>query len=295
MTHGKTHSFEILQHEEVGEHYRRLRAHSPLVAQTAQPGQYMHLLPTAHSFDPLLRRAFSILRCGDDWFEMLYRIEGRGTQLVAQKSVGQTVDALGPLGKPFQAESKRLIIVGGGIGVPPLVFLAEKQCGHVSRETLNVEAFVGARGREDIVEEAALRVACDNVTIATQDGSVGEQGLVTLPLEKRLSALSAGRVRNISRGELVVCACGPWPMLRAVAKLCAAYGVACQVSMEENMPCGIGVCNGCVVPMLDPHDEYGRFQRICVEGPVMDGARIDWGTDAVTAGLADGRAARDNA
>ena len=291
----RTHSFEILQHEAVGTRYRRLRARSPQVAQQAQPGQYMHVLPTVDGNDPLLRRAFSILRCGDDWFEMLYRIEGRGTQLLAQRRAGDVLDALGPLGRPFSLSSGHLLLVGGGIGVPPLVFLAEqnhhKKTG-VSRET-RVEAFIGARSAEDVIEEAALRAATDAVTIATQDGSVGEQGLVTVPMERRLRELTAGEGDG-GRGEISVCACGPWPMLRAVAQLCAVYGVRCQVSMEENMPCGIGVCNGCVVPMLNASDEYGRFQRICVEGPVMDAAQVDWGETTVTVGLEDGRAAQDN-
>ena len=196
----------------------------------------------------------------------------------------------------FHCHRDTRFLVGGGIGVPPLVFLAEKNYHKkisVSRET-RVEAFIGARSAEDVVEEATLLAATDAVTIATQDGSAGEQGLVTVPLERRLRELTVG-AGDGGRGGISVCACGPWPMLRAVAQLCAVYGVRCQVSMEENMPCGIGVCNGCVVPMLNASDEYGRFQRICVEGPVMDAAQVDWGDTAVTVGLEDGRTAHDSA
>lgn len=289
------HTFEILQHETVGARYRRLRARAPQVARTAKPGQYMHVLPNIGSSDPLLRRAFSILRCHDDWFEMLYRIEGRGTQILAQSRVGDFLDALGPLGQPFTPATRNVILVGGGIGVPPLVFLAERQRAEennksaVSRETL-WEVFIGVRSREDMVEEAALRACTDKLTIAAQDGSIGERGLVTQPFEKRLQEIEEAS----ENADFSVCACGPWPMLRAVAELCAKYRVACQVSMEENMPCGIGVCNGCVVPILNPSDEYERFQRVCVVGPVMDAAQIDWGTKSVTAGLEDGRAARES-
>lgn len=230
---------------------------------------------------------------------MLYRIEGRGTQLLSQRGVGETLDVLGPLGHAFTPSGSKLLLVGGGVGVPPLVFLAEwnqKNNSDVSRETseavASVEAFIGARGADDVVEEAALRAVTDALFVATQDGSVGERGLVTQPLERRLQELAAEESRS---GGVMVCACGPWPMLRAVAQLCATYQVPCQVSMEENMPCGIGVCNGCVVPVLGVTDDYGRYRRICVDGPVMDGAQIDWDAAAVTAGLADGRAAREGA
>lgn len=295
----KSHVFEILQHESVGTRYRRLRVCAPQIAREAKPGQYMHVLPGTAGYDPLLRRAFSILRCQDDWFEMLYRIEGRGTQLLAQRTAGDSLDALGPLGQPFAPIRRKVLLVGGGIGVPPLVFLAEnhhqacRESSIVSRET-TIEAFVGVRSAEDMVEEESLRAATEALTIASQDGSRGESGLVTQPLERRLRELVANHKGN----ESEICsvrACGPWPMLRAVAQLCAAYQVRCQVSMEENMPCGIGVCNGCVVPMLNADDEYERFQRICVVGPVMDARQIDWGTTAVTAGLEDGRAASESA
>ena len=295
----KRHTFEILHHEIVGPRYRLLRVRSPQVSSEAKAGQYMHILPSTEGYDPLLRRAFSILRCQDDWFEMLYRVEGRGTLLLSQRRAGDFLDALGPLGQPFAMPQGKVLLVGGGIGVPPLVFLAEsyqQDQQHnltVSRET-TVEAFIGVRTSDDMVAEKALRAATDALTIASQDGSVGESGLVTRPLERRLRELTAN-IENGNREICSVCACGPWPMLKAVAAICALYDVACQVSMEENMPCGIGICNGCVVPMLNAGDDYERFQRICVAGPVMDARQIDWGATTVTVGLEDGRAASESA
>lgn len=325
----------VLESQGAGPLFHRLRLAGPAIARAARPGQFVHVLPQAvtsvEAHDPLLRRAFSIMgtstssstssttsrldgkggtsgagatQGSGEWFEILFRIGGRGTSLLARSRVGDELDVLGPLGNGFGLESasqsgrarRPLLLVGGGIGVPPLIFAAQvAQADFVSRETgaagaRFVEAFVGARTSLELVGVEALRQLGVRVHIATDDGSGGQRGLVTQPLRARLqemlreeSGFSQGLPPASSQGlSPLVCACGPWAMLKAVAQMCAGLGVECCVSLEENMPCGIGVCNGCVVPMLDAPDEYGKFQRICVHGPVLDGRAVDWG------GLASG-------
>jgi dihydroorotate dehydrogenase electron transfer subunit len=277
--------------------FHRLRLSGGAIASGARPGQFVHILPRSAGGgqDPLLRRAFSIMSVAKGAaprpeeqllaltegasFEVLFRVGGRGTSTLARCRLGDELEVLGPLGNGFDlgapASQAPLFLVGGGIGVPPLIFAARA----VSHETkrpgddsgaLPVEAFVGARTASEIVGEEILSTVA-RVHLATEDGSRGRRGLVTAVLRERLLAAADSGARP------AVCACGPWPMLRAVALLCAEFSVPCQVSLEENMPCGIGVCNGCVVPVLNAADDYGRFQRICVQGPVLDARVVDWG------------------
>jgi dihydroorotate dehydrogenase electron transfer subunit len=269
----------ILEHSPEGRDYRRLRLALPEGVQfAARPGQYVHVLAAEEAFspscDPLLRRAFSILRLGEGWFEVLYRVGGRGTQMLSRRRVGDFVDVLGPLGNGFTdaAPQEPLLLVGGGIGVPPMIFASQS----VSHETIgagkrDLEAIVGARSSVDVVGAEELRELGAEVFVATDDGSMGRKALVTEPLRERLEHWrQRGRAPE-------VWACGPWPMLGAVARVCAEAGASCQVSMEENMPCGIGVCNGCVVPVAGAGDEFGRYKRICVEGPVLEAGAVEWG------------------
>jgi dihydroorotate dehydrogenase electron transfer subunit len=281
--------------------FHRLRLACGHVASHARPGQFVHILPRAAGGgqDPLLRRAFSVMSVTGERalelrqqthspengasFEILFRIGGRGTSALARCRAGDELDVLGPLGNGFDlrvpTQQAPLFLVGGGIGVPPLIFAAhtvshETGTATVAPSAPSIEAFVGARTASEIVGETGL-AAVAQVHLATEDGSRGQRGLVTRALEDRLVAAAQGGKRP------TVCACGPWSMLRAVALLCAQFKVSCQVSLEENMPCGIGVCNGCVVPVLNAPDDYGRFQRICVQGPVLNSLIVDWGDASV--------------
>lgn len=260
---------EITDHQEISPGHFRLRARSAKIAGTARAGQFVHILPRAlnFSFDPLLRRAFSITATQADIFDVVYRVEGRGTALLARHLKGDTIDVLGPLGVPFAPPPARSILVGGGVGVPPLAMLAAQHSADVTR---SMKAVLGARSRDFLVCVDDLERSGVEVSIATDDGSVGVQGRVTELLEPMLAGLAPGTERPL------VYSCGPLVMLRAVAKLCATYDVPCQVSLEESMPCGVGVCNGCVVPLLHAADDYGAYRRICVDGPVMWAHEIAW-------------------
>jgi dihydroorotate dehydrogenase electron transfer subunit len=133
-----------------------------------------------------------------------------------------------------------------------------------------MRALVGARSKNDVLCGEDFSRSNVPVEVATEDGSYGHRGLVTDLLRRHLEL--AAKNKNPSR----VFSCGPLPMLSAVAQLCIQKNVPCQVSLEENMPCGVGICNGCVVPVVGAGDEYGRYRRVCVEGPVMRAQEIDW-------------------
>ncbi len=272
---------EVVAIQRVAPHHFRLSLHAPRLAESAQAGQFIHVLPRqGQEYAPLLRRAFSIMATQGEHLDILFRVGGQGTTKLAQRRVGDLVDILGPLGQPFdtslfhvkQVETqRRAILVGGGIGVPPMVFLGK------SLKEIGVEPLViiGARSAPEVVGVEDFQQLNLEVRIATDDGTCGHRGRVTDLLEIALG--ESGENTNKNHDKAVIYACGPLPMLRAASALAADYDVPCQVSMEENMPCGIGVCNGCVVAMKGNSLEgYERYRRICVSGPAVWSHEIDW-------------------
>jgi len=285
----------VVEHQEVAPAHYKMRIAAADIAAGAQAGQFVHVLPrNITTRDPLLRRAFSIMAVTDDDITILYRIMGRGTAWLSTLDAGSNVNLIGPLGKPFAPLSESAILVGGGVGVPPLVMLAstattgttatgvETATPIASRGDAktpapehrepgttqpNLVAIVGARTHHDLIGLAEFEQLGVPVLTSTDDGSAGHHGRVTDLLEAQLTNKSEC---------LVVYSCGPFAMLRAVAALCQKYNVPCQVSLEENMPCGVGICNGCVVPVVGSGDDYGRYRRICVDGPVAWAHEIDW-------------------
>jgi dihydroorotate dehydrogenase electron transfer subunit len=254
---------------------------APPIAAGARPGQFVMLRPSAGA-DPLLPRALAFY--GADpaagRIDLLYRVVGIGTRLLSELRAGASVALWGPLGTAFalapagRAEAvgtttpgppgrsaSRHLLVGGGIGVPPLVFLAETARRAASGAD-GFQALIGAATKEYLVGEAELRAAGVPVTVATDDGTRGHRGFVTDLLREAL-----GR----DGGPATVYACGPNPMLAAVAHLRAAAGVPCQVSLEAPMACGVGACLGCTVPLA-----AGGYARVCTEGPVFDATAIAW-------------------
>jgi dihydroorotate dehydrogenase electron transfer subunit len=262
----------VISNTNVAPRHYAMILEAPKIASVARAGQFVHVLTRdASNRDPFLRRAFSIMAVREPHIEILFRVEGRGTAWLSEVEPGQVVDLLGPLGNPFDLEPFHVkqglqpILVGGGVGVPPMVFLGET----LKEQGLEPLAIVGARSQAEVLCEpqfANLAIPC---LIATEDGSQGRQGRVTLLLEEALT----------ENPNSVVYSCGPWPMLHAVAAVAARFGALCQVSMEENMPCGIGVCNGCVVAMKQESEgtDFERYRRVCIEGPAMWATEIDWG------------------
>jgi len=261
-----------------GEYELVLRA--PPVAQTARPGQFLEIL-AGEDATPPLRRPFSLYRVdrAAGTCALLYRARGAFTTRLAQKQAGETVSLLGPLGKPFAWPSDpqtRHILIGGGIGVPPLTFLASELCRERAARGLdprNVIAIIGARTAELLVGLAEFGRLDIVLHALTDDGTQGARGLVTDLLDDLLARQALEEPLVPTR----LYACGPMPMLQAIAGIALARDLPCQVSVETAMPCGIGVCGECAVPVYDSaHKGKTVTALACVDGPVFEVRSLAW-------------------
>jgi dihydroorotate dehydrogenase electron transfer subunit len=247
----------------VGRGYYRLVLRAPEAAAAAVPGQFV-MLRVTENLDPLLARPFGISSVlSRSSIEILYRVAGRGTALLTRAEVGQTLSLLGPLGKGFPMPDRSLtpILVTGGSGFPPLHFLSLRTKGRA-------QVFIGSRNKECLPPVSvlkSLREHTHKVTIATEDGSSGRQGMST-------DILNAFLTKEERKTHFVLYACGPHAMLAAVSRIAAEHSITCYVSTEERMACGFGVCMGCSVPM-----KAGGYKRACKDGPVFDSREVDWG------------------
>ncbi len=244
-----------------------LTCHAPSLAAQARPGHFVNVRGDESGLDPFLRKPFSIYTADTQTgnISLLFSVVGAVTTAMARKRPGDTLDLVGPLGghvfAPPADKDALHILVGGGYGVPPLVFLSRTL---LETNPLSDMAFlIGARTKDLLLCEAELRTAGVPTHTATDDGSHGTSGRVTDVLLPMLT-------QNAHRPVAVYC-CGPTPMMRAVGELCAAHLVPCQLSVEVAMPCGIGVCMGCVLDLAD-----GRRVRCCVDGPVFQATEVAW-------------------
>jgi dihydroorotate dehydrogenase electron transfer subunit len=208
--------------------------------------------------DPFLRRPFSISRTDPEagWVEILYRVVGHGTAALARRGLGETLSVLGPLGRPFRLPDRGpVLLVGGGVGMPPLFFAAH----HLpARRTQVVQ---GARTASLLLYEREFDDLGVTHHRTTEDGTAGLRGLVTDALGPVLDSL----------GEPAeILSCGPLPMMAAVAGMAAERHIVCQVSLEERMACGIGICMGCAVRLAGSHPESPSYALVCTDGPVFD-------------------------
>jgi dihydroorotate dehydrogenase electron transfer subunit len=252
----------VVDHRETTPGFRWLTLELPPDFPEMLPGQYLDLR-TSPGHDPLLRRPFGVVAfrrgSGAAVATIYYAVVGPGTRNMAAWRHGDRVDCLGPLGRPYEPDLRRpALLVAGGRGAAPLFFLHDllRDRGHEE-----VRFAFGARSAPllfglDRVEEARLLVATD-------DGSAGHRGTVVDALEKRPAWWS---------DDPVLYVCGPERLLAAAAAFAASRGLPCQVSLEGVYACGLGLCRGCAVPLRGET----RYLMQCVEGPVVDAARIDW-------------------
>lgn len=230
-----------------------------------EPGQFI-MVRGEWGREMLNPRAFSVLDASPDGsFSILIKIYGRGTAALSALRPGDAVTITGPLGRGFgpPADATQLL-VAGGVGLPPLHLQARRAAAADRADA--VEMFYGGRDADDLVLTDALDAWGVKTTFATEDGSRGHRGFVTVALEARLEAAKAA-------GEAVeVLACGPTPMLRAVRTLGLAHDVRTLLCLEEEMACGFGVCLGCAVPVRGPKP----YKYCCSDGPVFDAREVRW-------------------
>lgn len=225
----------------------------PKGAKEARPGQFIAMY--CEDGTKLLPRPISI--CGIDaeagTLRVVYRIAGEGTRLFSQMKAGDSLEVMGPLGNGFTMKDKKAIIVGGGIGIPPMLELAKQ---------LDCEKTVVLGYRDELFLKEEFE-ACADVAVATEDGSAGMKGTV-------IDAIEAAQVS----GEIIY-TCGPMPMLKALAEYADAHGMEAQISLEERMACGIGACLGCICKTKEKdHHTNVNNTRICKDGPVFDAKEV---------------------
>jgi dihydroorotate dehydrogenase electron transfer subunit len=240
----------------------RMSIRAPLVARNAAPGQFVMLRP-GRGTDPLLRRPFSIHSVRGGELLILYRVAGRGTEKMSEMAPGTELSVFGPLGAGFRpvSDAKRHIALAGGMGVAPILFLAERFTKEGLFREDNAKVVLGARTADEIYSEDEFRALPCTITVATDDGSRGIKGTALALLSRILRGSPAGSA---------VYACGPPAMIRHLARLMASTpDAACQVSVEERMACGMGVCRGCVVKVADPGGDP-RWAATCTQGPVFN-------------------------
>lgn len=248
-------SAEIKRNERIANGIYRMELYCP-DADLAHfvPGQFAHIKVPDHP-ELLLGRPISlnVVDAGSHTAVIVYQIKGKGTVALSRACAGTMVETVIPVGRGFKlkATDKTVFLVGGGVGIAPLLTVIQKWPDR------HYEAFLGYRGQDFAYCENDFG-ACDTVNIASDDGTIGMKGLVTLPIEHRLKELVPD----------VVLSCGPPPMLRVLKTLLEPLGVAAQVSMEQRMCCGFGACATCVCGV---HTDDGLdYKKVCVEGPVFD-------------------------
>jgi len=274
----------VLEHQAYPGDQYMLRLHAPGTAAHAQPGSFIHL---QCAIDLPMRRPMSIMRADKNagWIDILYKIHGEGTAKLAQRNNGDLLNLLGPIGLPFKLGNyrKHPLLIGGGVGIPPIVFLAE----HIRKTARKLQPLVimgseipfpfklrpsqimingipdGVIAAMPLLEDWGIASR-----LASLQGYAGcYEGYVTGLARHWLNSLGPGQ-----RYEVEIFSCGPTAMLKAVSQLAYEYSLPCQISMEEYMACAVGGCAGCAIEI---HTEEGpAMKRVCVDGPVFEAASI---------------------
>ncbi|MDO8525420.1 MAG: dihydroorotate dehydrogenase electron transfer subunit [Candidatus Omnitrophota bacterium] len=280
----------ILKNEKIGSGFFRMRIASSYLAKESKPGQFVEVR-CAGETEPLLRRPLGIHRIVKGGIELLYEAVGKGTGLLSEMKKGEMADLIGPLGNGFDIPSRAgaAILVAGGNGVAPLLALAEQLlAGLPVSRFAGLQVFIGACTKDHILCAKEFKKIGCKVLVATEDGSQGYKGLVTDLLKKELSNRHTGTPAH----RHTIYACGPAGMLKAVSEIAHDNHIPCQVSLEERMACGVGVCLGCPVRVLVGQRVSGlaglpahprtrapanyTYKMVCKDGPVFDAAEIAW-------------------
>ncbi len=261
-----------LENKKVAPGHFVLTLSSSKIAPAAKPGKFVQIL-CSDSYEPFLPRPFSFLEASAKRFSILYQVVGKGTALLEQLKKGEEIRVLGPLGTGFSEKTQGpAVLVGGGVGIPPLYHLAQALLR--SKKAKDIVVLLGARHKTLLLCGKDFRKLGVDLRVATDDGSKGKKGFVTDLLKNYL---------NTAPKRPKLFACGPTPMLKAVSKISVDSAVPSEISVEVPMACGFGACLGCAIKIKDQKTEDRgqkaegyRFAIACCEGPVFDGQKILW-------------------
>ena len=234
------------------------------VVNTAKPGQFIEIRVN-DDIEPFLRRPISIhnMDKNSGKLEFIFQVKGKGTQILSKKEIGNLIDIIGPLGKgTFKYDKyEKIGIIGGGIGVFPLYELAKE----AKNDGKDVNIYLGFRNKDLVCLEKEFNDVSSSLTLTTDDGSYSQKGFAIDFLKQ-----------DIEDGKIdCIYACGPLPMLKAVKNLAIEKNIPCQISLEERMGCGLGVCLGCAVKTADSPKEAPEYLHVCKAGPVFDAKDVE--------------------
>lgn len=250
---------KLVKKEQLKENIFKFSVEAKEVVKEAKPGQFVEIRINK-TVEPFLRRPISIYNMDKEKgiLEFIFRIQGKGTTQLSQKEEGDLIDIVGPLGYgTFNYEGyKNISIIGGGIGVFPLYELAKNAN---KAKDINVNIFLGFRNEREVLLEEEFKKVSNNLVIATDDGSYAKKGYIINELKEAVE----------NEKPEIIFACGPLPLLKAVQNLAIEKNIPCQISLEEKMGCGLGVCLGCAVEVTN-----GGYEHVCKQGPVFDAKKV---------------------
>ena len=256
---------ELVEKQQLRPDIFKFSVKAPNIVSKSKPGNFIEIR-VSNQVEPFLRRPISIynLKKEEGILEFIFQVKGKGTKILAEKEIGQQIDIIGPLGYgTFKYENKNnLAIIGGGIGIFPLYELAKS----AKKEGKKVNSYLGFRSQDNVVLEKEFSDVSDTLIITTDDGTYGKKGFAINYLTEELEN------KNIDE----IYACGPLPMLKAVQKLAIERKIPCQISLEEKMGCGLGVCLGCAVKTSKSPKEQPQYWHVCKAGPVFNAEDVEF-------------------
>ncbi len=260
---------KIITNKKIIDNFYKMSLAAPKIAKSALPGQFLNI-KVNNGLRPLLRKPLGISRVKQSRLEVLYKVVGEGTEILSQRASGEYIDILGPLGNSFPIDSitdrlkkEEILIIAGGIGIAPLLFLTEQLIRQKRVPASNISVLIGSSSKKHILLLREFKALGAKIKIATEDASSGFKGKVTE---------LAKNILKVKRQDLgvTIYVCGPRAMLKETASISSGYTISCFGLLEEYMACGTGACFGCVVATTS------GYKRVCKDGPVFDLKSIKW-------------------